>query len=181
MSSATPRDDRAVTEDDEPVRERGPGKDVAGADGPGEDVAGWDAPGEYGPTDDPAGGNPPDERPFSGLKNPAAAVRGVGMATLGLEWLVVVLSIQPIRTVAPETPGWAIGVVAALAFACLGVAALLRYPWGWHVGTGLQVSIIIAGLLLQWALLLLGVIFLAIWIGLLRLRRTLSQPARFDH
>lgn len=118
--------------------------------------------------------------PSSGLRNPRAAIRGVGGGALFLEWIVVLLVIQPIQTLAPDTSGWRLAVLVALAFGCLVVAALLRYPWGWHLGTALQLAIVATGFLLP-AMFVLGVVFLGIWIYILRVRRTLSRPARFDH
>lgn len=115
------------------------------------------------------------DRPRSGLKNPARAVRGVAMATLYVECLVVLLAIQPIRIVAPATPGWKLGVVAAVALACVGAAVLLRFRWGWHVGTAVQVAVTLTGIL-QPAMFVLGILFLAVWVYLLRLRR-LVAPA----
>ena len=139
-----------------------------------------DERGEPAASQAPASAEPADELPTSGLRNPEAAVRGVGMATLGVEWLVLLLALQPIRMVAPDTPGWALGVVAALAFACLGAAALLRYRWGWTVASALQVAIVLTGLL-QWALFVVGGVFVLIWLYVLHVRRTVSRPARFDH
>lgn len=119
-------------------------------------------------------------QPTSGLKNPAAAARGVAMGTLGLEFVVVLLSLQPIRTLNPDVSGAALGLVAALAVACLVVAALLRYPWGWHLGTALQVAFILTGFL-QYAMFILGVLFLLVWLYVLKVRADLRKPARFDH
>lgn len=118
--------------------------------------------------------------PVSGLKNPALAILVVGTATLVLEWIALLLAIQPIRIIAPDTPGWALGVIAALAFACLGVAGLLRRPWAWHAGTGLQLAVIAAGVF-QYSMFVLGAVFLALWLYALKVRSDLSKPARFDH
>jgi hypothetical protein len=140
------------------------------ADPAGEPSQASHAPAEMGDGDTPS----------SGLRNPAAAIRGVGMGTLILEFVALLLAIQPIRMVAPDTPGWALGLVAGLAIACLVVAGLLRHAWAWHVGTGLQVVIALTGLV-QYAVAILGVLFFAIWLYVLHIRRTLSQPAKFDH
>lgn len=123
---------------------------------------------------------PAEQEPRSGLKNPAAAVRGVGMGALILEGIVLLLAIQPIRIIAPDTPGWGLAIVAVLGLACFGVAGLLRRPWGWHVGTALQVAVIATGVF-QYSMFILGAVFLAIWIYVLRIRSELAKPARFDH
>lgn len=116
---------------------------------------------------------PDDARPGSGLKNPAGAVRGVAMAALVLESLVVLLAVQPIRMVAPDTPGWGLGVVALVALACLVAAGLLRRRGGWWVGTAVQGAVIATGLL-QPAMFVLGAVFLAVWLYVLHLRRTVA-------
>jgi len=118
--------------------------------------------------------------PTSGLKNPTAAARGVGMGALILEAIVLLLAIQPIRIIAPDTPGWALGIVAGLALACMGVAGLLRRPWGWHVGTALQVAVVLTGVF-QYAMFVVGGVFLLIWIYVLKIRADLAKPANFDH
>lgn len=114
------------------------------------------------------------DQPRSGLKNPVRAVRAVAMATLYVECLVVLLAIQPIRMVAPNTPGWKLGVVAAVALACVGAAMLLHLRWGWHVGTAVQMAVTLTGVL-QPALFVLGILFLAVWLYTLHLRRVVTS------
>jgi hypothetical protein len=125
-----------------------------------------------------AAASDPDQ-PTSGLRNPAAAVRGVAMGTLILEAIVVLLAIAPIRMMSGIT-GTQVGVLLGLAAACLLVCGLLRRRWGWHVGTALQVAVTLSGVY-QPAMFVLGAVFLLIWSYLLRLRVTVEQPARFDH
>ncbi|MDQ1657313.1 MAG: hypothetical protein QOD41_2396 [Cryptosporangiaceae bacterium] len=127
-----------------------------------------------------AGGTGGSGSPFSGLKNPAAAIRGVAMATLILEAIVLLLAIQPVRIVAPTTPGWGLALLAVLAVVCLLATGLLRFPWGWPTVIAIQVAVITSGLL-QYALFLLGGVFLAIWLYVLKLRSELGRPAQFDH
>jgi hypothetical protein len=102
------------------------------------------------------------------------------MATLILEAIVLLLAIQPVRIVAPATPGWGLALLAVLALVCLLAAGLLRFPWGWPTVIVIQVAVITSGLL-QYALFLLGGVFLAIWLYVLRLRKELGRPAEFDH
>lgn len=102
------------------------------------------------------------------------------MATLILESIVLLLAIQPIRIMAPDTPGWALGVIAGLAVACLGVGRLLRHSWGWHVGTALQVAVIVTGVF-QYSMYFVGVLFLVVWLYVLKVRADVTKPARFDH
>jgi hypothetical protein len=120
-----------------------------------------------------------DEQPASGLRNPQAAVRGVAMGTLILESIVVLLAIAPLDVMYGIT-GTQIAVLVGVAVGCLLVCGLLRRPWGWHVGTALQVAVILTGFYLA-TMFVLGGFFLLIWLYLLRLRTTVALPARFDH
>lgn len=112
-----------------------------------------------------------DERPPSGLKNPGAAVRGVGAATLVLEFLVLLLAIQPLRTLLPGASGAAAGLALGLAVLCLAAAGLLGRRWAWTAVTVLQVAIVATGLV-HWMLGVVGGIFLLVWIYVLNVRKT---------
>jgi hypothetical protein len=106
---------------------------------------------------------PPDETPpRSGLRNPQAAVRGLGAGTLVLEAIVLLLAIQPIRIMGGDLGGWGIAAVVALAVAAAALAGMMRRPWAWTAGTVLQV-LLLAGGLLHWSLAALGLIFGAAW------------------
>ena len=120
-----------------------------------------------------------DEQRTSGLRNPQAAVRGVAMGTLILESIVVLLAIAPLDVLYGIT-GTQVGVLVGIAVACLLVCGLLRRPWGWHVGTALQVAVILTGFYLA-TMFVLGAVFLLIWLYLVRLRVTVATPAQFDH
>ncbi|HET6211507.1 MAG TPA: DUF4233 domain-containing protein [Micromonosporaceae bacterium] len=106
----------------------------------------------------------------SGLRNPQAAVRGVGAAALGGEALVLLLAIQPIRVLGGHLSGVAVGVVVALAVTAVVLAGRLRRDWAWYAGTGLQLAVLAAGLL-HWSLAVLGVIFGVVWGYVLYVRR----------
>jgi hypothetical protein len=131
------------------------------------------------PPEEPISGLRDDTGPTSGLRNPTAAVRGVAMGTLILEAIVVLLAIAPLKMMSGLT-GTQAAVLGGLALACLLVCGLLRKPWGWHVGTALQVAVVLTGFYLA-TMFVLGLVFLLIWVYLLRLRVTVSEPARFDH
>ncbi|MEU7922789.1 DUF4233 domain-containing protein [Micromonospora zamorensis] len=133
------------------------------------------------PTDQAAAGSPvdrPEDEPVagqprrSGLRNPEAAVRGLGAGTLGLEALVLLLAIQPVRVVGGDLSGAAIGVVVALAVAAIVLAGMMRRPWAWNVGTVLQGLLMLGGLL-HWSLLGLGIIFALVWAYALHVRRVI--------
>jgi hypothetical protein len=113
-----------------------------------------------------------DEQPRSGLKNPAAAVRGLGAGTLVLEAIVLLLAIQPIRIMGGDLGGWGVGVVVLLAVLAVALAGLMKRPWAWAAGTALQV-LLLAGGLLHWSLAALGLIFGAAWAYAWNVRRTI--------
>ncbi|WP_374760008.1 DUF4233 domain-containing protein [Micromonospora humidisoli] len=108
----------------------------------------------------------------SGLRNPEAAVRGLGAGTLGLEALVLLLAIQPIRLVGGHFGGAAIAATVALAVAAVLLAGLMRRRWAWSAGTVLQGLLLLAGLL-HWSLFGLGVIFALVWAYALHVRRVI--------
>jgi hypothetical protein len=87
---------------------------------------------------------------MSGLRNPPAAVRGVGAAALGIEALVLLLAIAPLVKLGGRDTGPAVGLV--LARAVVPVALL-------------------AGGFLQWSLAVLGVVFGVLWGYVLYVRR----------
>jgi hypothetical protein len=116
------------------------------------------------PRDDAAAveGAPGEAPRRSGLRNPEAAVRGLGAGTLALEAIVLLLAIQPIRVLGGDLNGWGVGAVVALAVLAALIAGSMKRRWAWHAGTGLQV-LLLAGGLLHWSLAALGLIFGAAW------------------
>jgi hypothetical protein len=119
-----------------------------------------------------AEGAPGDAPRRSGLRNPEAAVRGLGAGTLALEAIVLLLAIQPIRLLGGALGAWGIGVVVALAVLCLVVAGSMKRRWAWRAGTVLQILLIFSGLA-HWSLAALGLIFGAAWAYATYVRRTI--------
>jgi hypothetical protein len=111
-----------------------------------------------------------EQRP-SGLRNPAAAVRGVGAATLAAEGLVLLLALAPLRVLG-ATGGWGTAAIALLAVASFTGAGLLRRPWAWWAGSALQLIVIASGFFLHAALIVVGVLFGLVWLYVLRVRAT---------
>jgi hypothetical protein len=107
-------------------------------------------------------GGPGEAPRRSGLRNPEAAVRGLGAGTLALEAIVLLLAIQPIRILGGDLSGWGVGAVVALAVLAAVIAGSMKRSWAWHAGTGLQVLLLAAGFL-HWSLAALGLIFGAAW------------------
>ncbi|GIF16096.1 DUF4233 domain-containing protein [Actinoplanes teichomyceticus] len=108
----------------------------------------------------------------SGLRNPEAAVRGLGAGTLALEAIVLLLAIQPIRILGGDLSGWGIGLVIFLAVVAAVLAGCMRRGWAWGAGTALQV-LLLAGGLAHWSLTALGVIFGLAWAYALYVRRSI--------
>lgn len=121
------------------------------------------------PGEGPAGAEGAEPR-RSGLRNPEAAVRGLGSGTLALEAIVLLLAIQPIRILGGDLSGWGIGVIVALAMLAVALAGSMRRPWAWHAGTTLQALLLASGLL-HWSLAALGLIFGAAWVYATSVRR----------
>jgi hypothetical protein len=117
---------------------------------------------------------PPEPQPRSGLRDPAAAARGLGAAVLVLETVVLLLAIQPIRVLGGGLSGAAVAVVCGLALAAAVLAGLMRRPWAWHAGTALQALVLAAGLL-HWSLAVIGVIFGAVWLYAGHVRRIILR------
>ena len=107
----------------------------------------------------------------SGLRNPQAAVRGVGAGALCIEALVLLLAIVPLHVLGVRNAGLAIGCVAGLAMLCVLLAGLLRFSWAWWAGIVIQVLLIACGYF-HAALTVAGVIFLLLWFYAISVRRT---------
>ena len=128
------------------------------------------APEDPGAT--PVDGGPGGAPRRSGLRNPRAAVRGLGAGTLGLEAIVLLLAIQPIRYFGGHLSGWGVAAVVALAVLCAVVAGSMRRRWAWPAGTVVQALLIVSGLL-HWSLAVIGLIFGAAWAYGSYVRRTI--------
>ena len=120
----------------------------------------------------PVEGGPGGAPRRSGLRNPQAAVRGLGAGTLGLEAIVLLLAIQPIRLFGGHLGGWGVAAVVALAVLCAVVAGSMKRRWAWPAGTVLQALLIVSGLL-HWSLAVIGLMFGAAWAYAGYVRRTI--------
>jgi hypothetical protein len=117
-----------------------------------------------------AGEQAPGGKP-SGLRNPVAAVRGVGAGALVCEAIVLLLAIQPMRVLGVRLTGTAITSIVGLAVLCILLAGVLRRPWAWWAGLVLQVALVGCGYF-HISLAILGVFFTALWIYVLSVRRS---------
>jgi hypothetical protein len=102
------------------------------------------------------------------------ATRGALAGVLGLEAVVTLL--VP-RALAFSDGGLGVArtvLLVVLAVALIAAAGLLRRPWGIGLGSALQVLFVLTGIWLL-AMLVIGLIFAAVWIRLLVLRRDLVR------
>jgi hypothetical protein len=112
-----------------------------------------------------------DPQPRSGLRNPTAAVRGVGAGALGALALVLLLAVVPLAKIGGPHRGIAIGLVLGLAVVTIVLIGLLRRPWAWWVAWVVPAGLL-AGGSLHWSLGVLGLLFGLLWAYVLRVRRT---------
>ncbi|GAA2352170.1 DUF4233 domain-containing protein [Dactylosporangium salmoneum] len=105
----------------------------------------------------------------AGLKNPSAAVRGVGSAGLAVEGIVLLLALLPLAKLGHATGAiWLCGVLAVVCFLLCG---LLKHSWAWVAGLLVQVALFGGGFL-HWSLIALGVVFGPAWLYALYVRRS---------
>jgi Protein of unknown function (DUF4233) len=107
----------------------------------------------------------------SGLRNPTAAVRGVGAGSLALEAIVLLLAIVPMHVLHVRHSGAAMLSLGILALLCILLAGMLSRPWAWKAGIVLQVALIGCGYF-HISLTILGVLFLLVWLYVLSVRRS---------
>ena len=126
------------------------------------------------PGDDamPAEGEAAAAQPRSGLKNPQAAVRGLGAGTLALEAVVLLLAIAPLSVIGGERRGPAIAAVLVGVVVSVLLAGSMKRNWAWGAGSALQVLLVVGGLL-HWAVAAIGVIFGLAWLYALHVRRSI--------
>jgi Protein of unknown function (DUF4233) len=108
----------------------------------------------------------------SGLRDPVRAVRSLGATMLAVETIVLLLAIQPIRLLGGDLGGVAIALIVTLAVLAAVLAGLLRRRWAWHAATALQALLMLGGFL-HWSLTVLGLIFGALWLYVLHVRRVI--------
>src|SRR2546421_8839942 len=82
-----------------------------------------------------------DERP-SGLRNPSAAVRGVGAGALVIETVVLLMAIVPLAKLGGPHSGAAVGAAVGLGVLCAVLAGLLRHRGAWGARIVLHVALV---------------------------------------
>ncbi|GIF37335.1 DUF4233 domain-containing protein [Actinoplanes xinjiangensis] len=127
-----------------------------------------------GPEEDatPAESTPTAAPRRSGLKNPQAAVRGLGAGTLVLEVIVLLLTIAPLTVIAGDRKGPAITAVLVATVLAIVLAGSMKRDWAWTAGAVLQ-GLLLAGGFLHWTLAAVGVIFGLTWAYAMHVRRSI--------
>lgn len=100
------------------------------------------------------------------------ATRGVLAAVLCLEALVVLLLPRAIALTPEGLDGTKTGLLLGLAAVLVVTGFLLRRPWGIGLGSALQIPILATGLL-ESVMFGVAVVFIAIWLWVLTMRRDL--------
>ena len=108
-------------------------------------------------------------RPVPQIPDPTTGLRGVYAALLVLEAMVVGLALLVLPKFGGATPP-GIALIGGLAVLMVVAAGLQRRPWGLKLALALQVAVVACGLLVP-ALAIMGLVFAAVWAGILLMRR----------
>lgn len=114
-----------------------------------------------------------DETPPTPAKDPMKGFRGVQAGTLVIEAIVVALALPIVAQLGSgmtSTQGWGVlGIITVLLLCC----GFLRRPWVMWVILGLHAGLLAFVVALP-AVAIIGVLFLAIWLWLMWLRRDVA-------
>jgi len=106
-------------------------------------------------------------------------MRHMCAAMLSLQAVILGLSVPVMIAVEDVTPAIAGLIGGGLAVLCVLTAGMLRRPWAYAVGHAIQVGTIATGFLVP-IMFLIGLMFLALWLGAFFLgRRIEADKARW--
>jgi hypothetical protein len=108
------------------------------------------------------------------IPDPTKGLRGVYAALLVLEAIVVGLALLVLPKFGAGATPVGVALIGGLAVAMVVAAGLQRRPWGLAVALVLQVATVVYGLLVP-ALGVMGLVFAAVWGGILLMRRDVLQ------
>ena len=108
------------------------------------------------------------------VPDPTKGLRGVYAAVLVLEAIVVGLALLVLPKFGAGATPLGVGLIGGLALAMIVASGLQRRPWGLAVALTLQVVTIALGLLVP-ALAIVGLIFAAVWTGILLMARDVRR------
>lgn len=104
------------------------------------------------------------------IPDPTTGLRGVFAALLVLESIVVALALLVLPKFGAGATPLGVALIGGLAVVMIVAAGLQRRPWGLGLALALQVATVLCGLLVP-ALGIMGVVFAAVWGGILLMRR----------
>jgi len=114
----------------------------------------------------------PEPRPA--IADPRKGLRGVYAALLVLEAIVVGLALLVLPKFGSGATPLGVGMIGALAVAMVVASGLQRRPWGLALALVLQAVTVACGLLVP-GLAIVGLVFAAVWGGILLMRRDVLQ------
>ena len=117
---------------------------------------------------------PATDGPGPTVPDPTRGLRGVYAAVLVLEAIVVGLALLVLPKFGVGATPLGVGLIGGLAVAMVVASGLQRRPWGLGLAVGLQVATIACGLLVP-ALAVVGLIFAAVWTGILLMARDVRR------
>ena len=104
------------------------------------------------------------------IPDPTKGLRGVFAALLVLEAIVVGLALLVLPKFGAGATPLGVGLIGGVAVLMVVAAGLQRRPWGLGLALALQVATLACGFLVP-ALAIVGLVFAAVWVGILLLRR----------
>ena len=123
---------------------------------------------------EPASSPSDTPRPVPEIPDPTKGLRAVYAAVLVLEAIVVGLALLVLPKFGVGATPLGVGLIGGLAVAMVLASGVQRRPWGLGVALALQVATIACGLLVP-ALALVGLIFAAVWAGILLMARDVRR------
>jgi hypothetical protein len=112
--------------------------------------------------------------PAQAVPDPLKGLRGVYAALLVLEAIVVGLALLVLPKFGAGATPLGVALIGGLAVAMVVASGLQRRPWGLGLALALQVATVACGLLVP-ALGIMGLVFAAVWAGLLLMRRDVAR------
>ena len=112
--------------------------------------------------------------PGSAVPDPMKGLRGVYAALLVLEAIVVGLALLVLPKFGTGATPLGVALIGGLAVAMVVASGLQRRPWGLGLALALQAATVACGLLVP-ALGVMGLVFAAVWAGLLLMRRDVAR------
>jgi hypothetical protein len=111
----------------------------------------------------------------SGLRNPTAAVRGVGAVALLVEAVVLLLALAPLKKLGGDDAMTGVWLCLALALVSVALMGMLKRGWAWWAGMVVPLGLVVGGFFSHWSLIVLGALFGSVWAYVLNVRHTVMR------